>query len=79
VDGLEAARAVEGVVEITITAHPGARLVPLPEGSRSLGFIFSRAADPAAAEKALRGAHGLLAVILRAEGPSRPPAAGPRQ
>ncbi len=60
VNGLESARAVEGVVDVTISAHLGQRLVPLPEGSRYLGFIFSRAADPAAAEAALREAHAKL-------------------
>ncbi len=60
VGGLEAARAVPGVVDVTISAHPGQRLVPLPEGSRYLGFLFSRAADPATAEAALRRAHAKL-------------------
>jgi biotin carboxylase len=60
VGGVEAARAVPGIVDVTISAHPGQRLVPLPEGSRYLGFLFSRAADPAAAESALREAHRLL-------------------
>ena len=60
VRGLEAARAVEGVVDVTISAHLGQRLVPLPEGSRYLGFVFARAADPAAAEAALRAAHARL-------------------
>src|SRR5262249_26050129 len=54
VDGLEEARAVPGVEEVTISAHPGQRLVPLPEGSRYLGFVFSRAETPALAEAALR-------------------------
>jgi biotin carboxylase len=54
VRGLDSARAVEGIVDVAITAHRGQMLVPLPEGSRYLGFVFSRAADPAAAEAALR-------------------------
>jgi len=58
--GLADARAVEGIEEIAISAHPGQRLVPLPEGSRYLGFIFSRAETPAAAEVALREAHRRL-------------------
>jgi hypothetical protein len=60
VKGLESARAVQGIADVAITAHPGQRLVPLPEGSRYLGFIFSRADDPAAAEAALREAHRFL-------------------
>ncbi len=40
--GLEEARAVEGIEEIVIAAHPGKMLAPLPEGSSYLGFIFAR-------------------------------------
>jgi len=60
VRGLEAAREVPQIADVAITAHPGQRLVPLPEGSRYLGFLFSRAADPASAEAALRAAHAKL-------------------
>jgi biotin carboxylase len=60
VRGLESARAVSGIVDVAITAHRGQRLVPLPEGSRYLGFVFARAAEPAAAEAALREAHRRL-------------------
>jgi hypothetical protein len=60
VGGLDAARAVPCVEEVTITAHLGQQLVPLPEGSRYLGFVFARAADPDAAEEALRAAHRRL-------------------
>jgi biotin carboxylase len=65
VRGLEQARAVAGVEDITITAHPGKTLVPLPEGSSYLGFIFSRADEPESAEKALRDAHALLELVIR--------------
>jgi biotin carboxylase len=60
VEGLDEARAVEGVVEVTITAHPGQTLVPLPEGSSYLGFLFARAERPDAVERALREAHRRL-------------------
>ncbi len=63
--GLEEARAVPGVVEITITAHPGKTLVQLPEGSSYLGFIFARAADPESVERALREAHARLLFEIR--------------
>jgi biotin carboxylase len=61
VRGLETAAAVPGVEEITITAHRGQELVPLPEGSRYLGFIFARGDSPAQVEAALREAHRRLA------------------
>jgi hypothetical protein len=60
VAGIESARAIPGVEEVTISAHVGSRLVPLPEGDRYLGFIFSRAATPERAEAALREAHARL-------------------
>ncbi len=65
IGGLEAARAVPGVVDAVISAHVGQRLVPLPEGSRYLGFLFSRAADPARAESALREGHSKLVFEIR--------------
>ena len=61
VTGEDAARAVPGVTGIEITAPLNQLLVPLPEGASYLGFIFARAATPAAAEAALRAAHACLA------------------
>ena len=49
-------RAVAGIDEVTIDAHIGEELVPLPEGGRYLGFIFARAQEPGKVESALRGA-----------------------
>jgi hypothetical protein len=40
--------------------HAGQRIVPLPEGSAYLGFIFSRAGTAAEAEASLRQAHAVL-------------------
>ncbi len=66
VDGIETARVVPGVDEVRITMPPGSRLVPLPEGSRYLGFLFARAAEPGAAEEALRAAHRALRFEIEA-------------
>jgi biotin carboxylase len=60
VGGTEAAAAVPGVEEVTITAHVGQNLIPLPEGWQYLGFIFARADSPDAVEAALRDAHARL-------------------
>ena len=60
VGGLDRARAVPGIVDAVVSAHVGQRLVPLPEGSRYLGFVFSRAERPEDAEVALREAHRRL-------------------
>jgi hypothetical protein len=65
VEGLAAARAVPGIEDVTISIHLGQEIVPLPEGSRYLGFIFSRAEAPAAAEAALREAHRRLRFVIR--------------
>ncbi len=57
VSGLAAAGRVPGIDDITISATIGKPLVPLPEGSSYLGFIFARAGSPALVEAALREAH----------------------
>ena len=51
--------------DVTISLHKGQEVVPLPEGSRYLGFIFSRAATPARAEAAVREAHRHLQLVIR--------------
>lgn len=65
VRGLDEARAVPHVEDVTISLHKGQEVVPLPEGSRYLGFIFSRATTPAQAEAALRAAHRHLHFVIR--------------
>src|SRR5207245_6080469 len=65
VRGLDAARAVPQIEDVTISLHKGQEVVPLPEGSRYLGFIFSRADTPARAEAALREAHAHLRFVIR--------------
>ncbi|HKR56783.1 MAG TPA: ATP-grasp domain-containing protein [Gemmatimonadales bacterium] len=64
VKGREEAAQVPGVVEVVITAHPGERLVPWPEGARYPGFIFARGSTGAAVERSLREAHRRLAFEL---------------
>lgn len=64
VRGLAEASATQGIDEILITAHPGQRLVPLPEGSRYLGFIFASGAAPDTVEAALREAHHCLEFVM---------------
>ena len=68
VRGVEAARAVPGVEDVAITAHPGQRLVPLPRGDRYPGFIFARGGEPAGVEAALRRAHACLRFDLAPQG-----------
>jgi hypothetical protein len=63
--GLDEARAVPHIEDVTISIPKGQQIVPLPEGSRYLGFIFSRANGPAEAEAALRVAHRHLRFVIR--------------
>ncbi len=72
VDGIEAALAVPGIEDVNISMHVGQRIVPLPEGSAYLGFIFSRAGTPAEAEASLRRAHAILNFTIRSV-PTREP------
>jgi hypothetical protein len=60
VRGKEAAKAVGGIEEVTILIRRGQRVVPLPEGSRYLGFILARGETPEQVEAALRQAHKAL-------------------
>ena len=60
VRGQESAQSVAGVEDVTLTAHVGQELVPLPEGWQYLGFIFARAETADAVEAALRDAHARL-------------------
>jgi len=65
VGGLDEARAVPHIEDVTISLHKGQEVVPLPEGSRYLGFIFSRADTPVEAEASLREAHRHLHFVIR--------------
>ncbi|HKJ09413.1 MAG TPA: phosphoribosylglycinamide synthetase, partial [Gammaproteobacteria bacterium] len=64
VEGVLAARRVPHIQDLEISLREGYELVPLPEGSRYLGFVFSQAPTPEAAEQALRAAHERLNVVV---------------
>ena len=65
VRGLDEAQAVDGIEQLTISAHLGQELIPLPEGARYLGFLFARAATPEAVERALRESHARLDFLIQ--------------
>jgi biotin carboxylase len=67
VSGVDAARLVDGVGDVTITAKPDQLLVPLPEGASYLGFIFARHHNSAAVARALRQAHARLQFAIEPE------------
>jgi hypothetical protein len=60
VEGVERALAVPDIEDVTITATEGQLLIPLPEGSSYLGFIFARGETADAVEQALRRSHAEL-------------------
>jgi L-amino acid ligase C-terminal domain 2 len=64
VEGLVEAGAVPGVEEIDITLPIGHPVVPLPQGSSYLGFIFARGERPEEVETALREAHRRLHCVI---------------
>ena len=64
VRGKTEARRVDSIVEVNITIPIGGEVVPLPEGSRYLGFIFARAETPKMVERALREAHRQLEFVI---------------
>jgi formate-dependent phosphoribosylglycinamide formyltransferase (GAR transformylase) len=78
VKGQAEARQVPAIEDIKLTIPIGQEVVPLPEGSRYLGFIFARNLTPTGVESALREAHRRLTfVITPAEEPAgqvEPPA-----
>jgi len=59
-EGLEQAKSTPGIEDVIITAKEGQRLVPLPEGSSYLGFMFARGSSPEDVERALRASHAHL-------------------
>jgi len=69
VRGVQYAMAVPGIFDLEITAKPQQKLVPLPEGSSYLGFIFAREQTPELVVQALREAHGKLEFVVAAELP----------
>ena len=64
IEGVTAARAVPFIDDILISIREGYELVPLPEGSSYLGFMFASAATPGQVETALRTAHDHLTVVV---------------
>jgi len=78
VEGVMAAQSIPYIEEVVIQLREGYELVPWPEGSSYLGFIFAHAPTPEQAEAALREAHSRLNIVvapLWKLSPHAPPAA----
>ena len=67
VEGLTEAMQVEYVKDIEIHIRPGYELIPLPEGSSYLGFIFAQAPDYEQTYSALKQAYARLRFITQAK------------
>ena len=55
---------MSGIEGVTISAHLGQTLVPLPEGAQYLGFLFARAESSTAVEAILRAGHACLEFVI---------------
>lgn len=66
VSGVDEALRTPGVDDVVITAKPGQKLLPLPEGASYTGFIFASGRDPATVEHSLHRAHSVLSFEIRA-------------
>jgi D-alanine-D-alanine ligase-like ATP-grasp enzyme len=62
--GVTEALSVPHVTDVMVTVHLGQQLVPLPEESRYVGFIFARGETPEIAETAVRHAHDRLDFVI---------------
>jgi hypothetical protein len=65
VEGLTEALQTEYVRDIEIHINPGYELVPLPEGSSYLGFIFAQAPTYEQTYSALQGAYSKLRFVTQ--------------
>jgi biotin carboxylase len=60
VQGVDAARAIDGIEEVRITAKPDQLVEPLPEAGSYLGFIFARGNSSSGVVNNLKAAHAQL-------------------
>jgi len=67
VSGVEEARQVSGICDLSVTAKADQLLEPLPEGASYLGFIFARGDAPSTVESSLRAAHARLQFAIDPE------------
>jgi biotin carboxylase len=76
VRGKEEAEQVPGIEEIRLGIPLGQELVPPPEGTRYLGFIFARGGTPEGVEASLREAHRRLRFLIAPPVETRTDASG---
>jgi predicted ATP-grasp superfamily ATP-dependent carboligase len=76
VSGENAARAIPGITELTITARLHDPIAAWPEGSSYLGFLFARGSTPEKVEESIRIAHEKLTFTITPRLPVEHPATG---
>jgi biotin carboxylase len=76
ISGEDAARAIPGITDLTITARLHDAIAAWPEGSSYLGFLFARGNTPEEAEQSLRRAHQRLSFTIRPSLPVEHPVTG---
>ena len=64
IHGQEDARCVPDIEALSLTIPLGQEVIPLPEGDRSLGFLFARAATSDCVETAWRMAYAQLSFVI---------------
>lgn len=62
--GVTEALSIPHVTDVVVTVHLGQQLVPLPEESRYVGFIFARGDTSEAVDRAVRRAHESLDFVI---------------
>lgn len=65
IDGIEKSLAVDGIESIEVSARPGDRVLPLPEESIYLGFVFASGESSEAVVSALRTARDCLSINIK--------------
>lgn len=64
VNGLDDARAIDGIDDVIISIPLGRPVAPPPEGYRYLGFIFAAGDSPDSVEASLRKSHACLEIEI---------------
>ena len=65
IDGIDKAQVVPGIEAIEISSHSGDRVLPLPEESTYLGFVFASGESPELVVSALRAARDCLSINIK--------------
>jgi len=65
IDGIEQAQVVPGIESVEMSVRLGDRVIPLPEESAYLGFIFASGESPESVVSALRAANDKLQIRIK--------------